>query len=81
MMISEFFINLGSGFLSLAPVLALPAGFGAGIGFLVDVVGYINVWLPLVRLAPIIGFVVMVRNWNIIVSFFRFVLQLIPFVG
>ena len=80
-MICDFFINLLLGLLAPLPILALPAGFASGISFLTSVVGYINVWLPLARLAPILGLVVLVRNWNIAVSLLRFVLRFIPFIG
>lgn len=80
-MVSDFFINLVVGMIANAPVLALPAGFSAGISFLTSVVGYINVWLPLARLAPILALVVLVRNWNIVIAILKFILQFIPFIG
>lgn len=80
-MIADFFINLVYGVLTLCPVLALPLGFYEGVSFFISIVGYINIFVPLVRLAPIVGLIVLVRNWNIVIALLRFVLRFIPFIG
>lgn len=80
-MIGDFFTNLFYGFLTAFPVLALPVGFGKAVSFLIDIVGLINVFIPVIRLAPIISLIVLVRNWNIAVSMLRFVMRFIPFIG
>ena len=80
-MIAEFFVNLTSGVLGDLPVLSIPEGFEAALTLFSSLVGYINVFIPLVRVAPILGLIVMIRNWNIIISLLRFVLRFIPFVG
>lgn len=80
-MISDFFINLFYGLLTMFPILALPAGFAEGVTFLTSIVGYINIFLPLARLAPIVACIIMVRNWNIGVALLRFLLRFIPFIG
>lgn len=80
-MIAEFFINLVNGFLVGFPILALPVGFVEGISFFITIVGYINIFVPLVRLAPVIALIVLIRNWNIVVSILRFILRFIPFIG
>lgn len=80
-MIADFFVNMFYGFLTACPILALPVGFAEAAGFFIRIVGYINIFLPLVRLAPILGFIVLVRNWNIAIAVLRFVLRFIPFIG
>lgn len=80
-MIAEFFLNLVNGVLVTCPVLALPLGFAEGISFFISIVGYINIFLPLVRLAPIFALIVLIRKWNIAVAILRFILRFIPFMG
>jgi len=80
-MIAEFFVNLLSGALEGLPVLAIPDGFNSALTLFSSLVGYINVFVPLARVAPILGLIVLIRNWNIVISILRFVLRFIPFVG
>lgn len=80
-MIGDFFTTLFYGFLTAFPVLALPVGFGKAIAFLINIVAFVNVFVPIIRLAPIISLIVLVRNWNIAVSMLRFVMRFIPFIG
>lgn len=80
-MISDFFVNLVSGVLADAPVLAIPDGFESALELFSSLVGYINIFVPLARVAPILFLVVAIRNWNIIIAILRFVLRFIPFVG
>ena len=80
-MIAEFFVNLASGVLVGLPVLSIPDGFNSALTLFSSLVGYINVFVPLTRVAPILGLIVMIRNWNIVIAILRFVLRFIPFVG
>lgn len=80
-MIADFFVNIFYGSLVACPVLALPVGFVEAGGFFIRIVGYLNIFLPLVRLAPVLGLIVMVRNWNIVIAILRFILRFIPFIG
>lgn len=80
-MIAEFFVNLASGVLTGMPVLSIPDGFSNALTLFSSLVGYINVFVPLTRVAPILGLIVLIRNWNIVISILRFVLRFIPFVG
>lgn len=80
-MLGDFLVTLFYGFLTVCPVLALPVGFAKGLGFLVTVIGYINVFVPLIKLAPIVALIIMVRNFKITIAILRFVLQFIPFIG
>jgi len=80
-MISDFFINLVDGVLVACPVLALPAGFSQALDLFCSLISFINIFVPLVRVAPIFLLIVGIRNWNIIISIARFILRFIPFVG
>jgi len=80
-MIADFFANMVSGVLVDAPVLSIPDGFESALTLFSSLVGYINVFVPLARVAPILGLIVLIRNWNIVISILRFVLRFIPFVG
>lgn len=80
-MLGDFLTNIFYGFLTVCPVLALPVGFAKAIGFLIDVVGYINVFVPVIKLAPIVALIIMVRNFKVTIALLRFVLQFIPFIG
>lgn len=80
-MIAEFFVNLASGVLGGLPVVAIPDGFEAALTLFSNLVGYINIFVPVARVAPVLGLIVMIRNWNIVISVLRFVLRFIPFVG
>lgn len=80
-MISDFFINLVNGVLVACPILALPVGFAQGLVIFCSLVSFINIFVPLVRVAPIFILIVAIRNWNIIIAILRFILRFIPFVG
>lgn len=80
-MISDFFFKLGLGVLADAPVLAIPDGYQTALNLFSSLVGYINIFVPLSRVAPILVLVIAIRNWNIIIALLRFVLRLIPFMG
>lgn len=78
-MVGELFMGMVNGFLAMFPILSLPVGFAEGVGFLISIAGYLNIFLPLLRLAPILGLIVMIRNWNIMIALLRFLLRFIPF--
>lgn len=80
-MIADFFANLVQGFLVDAPILAIPDGFETALTLFSSLVGYINIFVPLTRVAPILFLIVTIRNWNIVVAIIRFVLRFIPFMG
>ena len=80
-MIGEFLSNLFYGFLTTCPVLSLPVGFVKGVAFLIDIVGLINVFVPVIRLAPLLSLIILVRNWKITISLLRFLMRFIPFIG
>lgn len=80
-MVADFFINLIRGFFSVCPVISLPTGAAAALTFATSVVGYINVFLPLARLAPIVVFILLVRYFRLVVAAIRFVLMFIPGFG
>lgn len=80
-MISDFFVNLLNGSLADAPILAIPDGFEVALTLFSSLVGYINVFVPLARIAPILALTVLIRNFNIVISILRFILRFIPFVG
>ena len=79
--IAEFFLNLVNGVLVTCPVLALPVGFAEAISFFISIVGYINIFLPVARLAPVLALIVLIRKWNIVIAVLRFILRFIPFIG
>ena len=80
-MIANWFIMFVSGFLAPLSVIALPAGFSAALGLLRDLIGFINIFVPILRLAPVVGLIILVRNWRVLVAILRFVLRFIPFFG
>lgn len=80
-MISDFFVNLVNGALVACPVLALPVGFTQALDVFCSLISFVNIFVPLIRVAPIFLLIVAIRNWNIIISILRFVLRFIPFVG
>lgn len=80
-MIADFFVNLTNNLLIELPVLAIPIGIDEAFDLVASLVGYINIFVPLARVAPILALIVMIRNYSIMVALFRFVLRFIPFVG
>lgn len=80
-MISNWFITFVSGFLAPLSVVALPAGFSAALGILRDLIGFINIFVPILRIVPIVGLILLVRNWRIVVALLRLILRFIPFIG
>lgn len=80
-MIGEAFIWIGLEILGLLPVIALPVGIAKGLSFLTNVIGFVNIFLPLASLLPIILLIIAIRKFNIIMSVVNWVLRLIPFIG
>lgn len=81
MMVADFFINLVKGFISSLPVISFPSGTSTAITYLASIASFINVFIPLARLAPILALIVLLRNYKIIVAGVRFILYFIPFIG
>lgn len=81
MMVADFFINLVKGFVASLPVISLPTGTAAAVTYLASIVAFINIFIPLARLAPILALIVLLRNYKIIVAGVRFILYFIPFIG
>lgn len=80
-MIANWFIAFVSGFLAPISVVALPSGFSAALGILSDLIGFINIFVPILRIVPIVGLILLVRNWRIVVALLRLILRFIPFIG
>ena len=80
-MLSEGIMFLFSNILSGLPIIALASGFSAGLNFLTQVVGFINVFVPLNRVLPILVMLIMIRGFNIVMSIVNWIIRLIPFIG
>lgn len=80
-MIANFGIGLISRFIALMPVIALPDGISAAFNLLSNLIGYINIFVPVAALAPVLALIILVRNWNIVMAVIRLVLRFIPFLG
>ena len=80
-MISEGIMFLFSNILSGLPSISLASGFSAGLNFLTQVVGFINVFVPLNRILPILVMLIMIRGFNIVMSIVNWIIRLIPFIG
>ncbi|MCM1233376.1 MAG: hypothetical protein NC489_24940 [Ruminococcus flavefaciens] len=80
-MISEGIIAIFERILNGLPVITMPDGFSAALVFLRNVVGYINLFLPINRLLPIIVLLIAVRNFNLVMAVVNWVIRLIPFIG
>ncbi len=80
-MISEGIMFLFSNILSGLPIISLASGFSAGLNFLTQVVGFINVFVPLNRILPILVMLIMIRGFNIVMSIVNWIIRLIPFIG
>lgn len=80
-MISEAFINLFQVILRTLPVVELPTGFMVSLDYFSNVIGYVNIFLPVVRLLPIVALIVLVRRFNIVTAIINWIIRLIPFIG
>lgn len=80
-MISEAFLGIFRVILSTLPIVALPTGFMVSLDYFANVIGYVNVFLPVTRLLPIFAMIVLVRRFNIVTSIINWIIRLIPFIG
>lgn len=80
-MIGEAFINIGMFILESLPIVQLASGFLTSLDFLKNVIGFVNIFLPLGSLLPIIALIITIRNVNIVMSIFNWVVRFIPFIG
>lgn len=80
-MIADLCLGFIRRVIGLLPVVSLPSGATAALTFLSSVVGFINVFLSLARLAPIAVFVLALRNYKVIMSLVRALFYFLPFVG
>lgn len=80
-MITDLCLSVIKSLISSLPVVSLPDGVTAALTFFASVVGFINVFVPLTRLAPIVVFVLLLRNFKIVMSLIRSIFYFLPFVG
>ena len=80
-MIGEAFIWIGLEILGLLPVIALPYGIAKGLTFLANVIGFVNIFLPIASLLPIILLIITIRKFNVVMAVVNWVIRLIPFIG
>lgn len=80
-MITDLCLSVIKSLISSLPVVSLPDGVMAALTFFASVVGFINVFVPLTRLAPIVVFVLLLRNFKIVMSLIRSIFYFLPFVG
>ena len=74
-MIGAGIYNLMINVLTGLPVLNIPYGFTQALSYLTNVVGFINVFLPLTSLVPIILLIIAVRNFNIVMSIINWIIR------
>lgn len=80
-MISEALLDLVNSLIAKFPVIALPYGMMQSLSFFSNVIGAVNVFLPVVRLMPILALIVAVRRLDIVVAIINWIIRLIPFIG
>lgn len=80
-MISEAFFGIFKVILRTLPIVELPTGFMVSLDYFANVIGYVNVFLPVTRLLPILAMIVLVRRFNIVTSIINWIIRLIPFIG
>lgn len=80
-MISEALIGLVNNLIAQFPIISLPDGFMQSLTFFSNVIGYVNVFLPVVRLLPVFALIVMVRRFDTVVAIINWIIRLIPFIG
>lgn len=80
-MIADFFINFFQGILRNLPIVSLPEGMVVSLNYVKNVIGFVNVFLPVTRLLPIIAMIVLVRRFNIVTAIINWIIRLIPFIG
>ena len=74
-MIGEAIINIVSLVIDMLPIIDVPSGFDKAFEWLGNVIGFINIFLPIQSLAVIIGLIILVRNFNIVLSVVMWVLR------
>lgn len=80
-MVIEALLELVMDLVAQFPVVTLPDGFMQSLNFFSNVIGTVNVFLPVVRLLPVFALIVMVRRFDMVVAVINWVIRLIPFVG
>lgn len=80
-MIGEGMFNLFSVVISSLPIISIPTGFVYAINFIQMVIGYVNYFLPVADLIPIIALIIVIRNFNISMAILNWVIRLVPFIG
>ncbi|PWM28036.1 MAG: hypothetical protein DBX40_01830 [Clostridiales bacterium] len=80
-MISEGIMHLLTNILSDLPVISLGSNFSAGLNFLMQVIGFINVFIPLNKVLPILVMLILIRGFNIVMAVINWIIRLIPFIG
>ena len=80
-MIGEAFLSIFLGILSGLPVITLPDGVSSALDFVTNVVGFVNIFVPLQAIVPIIILIIAVRRFNVVMSVVNWILRLIPFIG
>ena len=74
-------VNLFNVILRTLPILELPTGFRTSLSYFSNVIGYVNIFLPVARLLPVLAMIVLIRRFNIVMSIVNWVIRLIPFIG
>lgn len=79
-MISEGIMHLLTNILSDLPVISLGSNFSDGLNFLMQVIGFINVFIPLNKVLPILVMLILIRGFNIVMAVINWIIRLIPFI-
>lgn len=80
-MISESIMHLLTNILGNLPVISLSANFSDGLNFLSQVIGFINVFIPLNKVLSILVMLILIRGFNIVMAVINWIIRLIPFIG
>lgn len=80
-MLGEAVLKLFEGILRTLPILELPIGFRNSLDYFSNVIGYVNIFLPVTRLLPVLAMIVLIRRFNIVMSIINWIIRLIPFIG
>lgn len=76
-MIGNAFASIIMLVLDALPVLSLPSGYEKAMDFVANVIGFVNIFLPLKSLVPIVLLIMLVRKFNIGLAIIRW----LPFIG
>lgn len=60
------------------PIFYLPLGVVEALSWFVSVSGYINIFVPLLRVVPILALIMFIRNFHIMNALARFIMRFIP---